>query len=106
MLPYQLTPKGYILSIRVTPKAFRDKVGDLYCASDGNVSLKIYVTAVAEDNKANQAVVALIAKVLRIAKSDIQIVSGQKDRQKTLLLPERVSMDLLLPASSRQGSLF
>ena len=104
--PYHKTPKGYLLSIRVTPKASRDKLGELYVAADGVVSLKVYVTAVAEDNKANQAVIVLIAKALRIAKSDIHLISGHKDRQKTLLIPEGVDMDALMPPSSRQGLLF
>jgi uncharacterized protein YggU (UPF0235/DUF167 family) len=61
---------------------------------------------VAEDNKANQAVVTLIAKILHVAKSEIQLISGHKDRQKTLLIPLEATMDVLLPSSARQGSLF
>ena len=44
------------------------------------------VTAVPEDGKANKAVIALLAKRLKLPKSAIDIASGATDRRKTLLI--------------------
>jgi uncharacterized protein YggU (UPF0235/DUF167 family) len=46
--------------------------------------LKIRVRAVAENNKANRALEALLAKRLRIAKSRVQVISGATSRTKTV----------------------
>jgi hypothetical protein len=48
--------------------------------------LKVSVTAVPEDGKANAALVDLLAKTLHIAKRSITIASGATDRRKVLLI--------------------
>jgi uncharacterized protein (TIGR00251 family) len=103
---YEHFPQGCRLSIRVTPRASQNKVGGVYVASDGREWLKVYVTAPAEDNKANDAVIALLAKQLKIAKSDIEIITGHQSRQKVLLLPASANLMPILPASARQPTLF
>ncbi len=50
----------------------------------GNASLKVSVTVVAEDGKANAAVIALLAKKLGVAKRCLTIVAGATDRRKIL----------------------
>jgi uncharacterized protein (TIGR00251 family) len=44
--------------------------------------LKLAVGAPPEDGKANAAVIALLAKTFRVAKSAISVVSGATDRRK------------------------
>lgn len=50
----------------------------------GQTRLKIRVRAVAENNKANRAVEALVAKRLKIAKSLVSVTSGATSRNKIL----------------------
>ena len=67
------------LQVRVQPKARRNSIEVV----DGS-KLKIYVTTAPEGGKANDAVVALLAKSLGIAKSHVRIVRGHKSRDKLL----------------------
>lgn len=53
-------------------------------ASDGSEHLKCRVRAVPEDGKANDALIALLAKALPVAKSAIAIVSGATARLKRI----------------------
>lgn len=70
----------------MTPKASRDKVGGLVAEADGGVVLKASVTTVPEDGKANAALIKMLAKEWRVAKSLIEVVAGATDRRKTLLI--------------------
>ncbi len=65
------------LHVKVHPKARRDSVQVI----EGG-SLKIDVTAPPEGGKANDAVIALLAKALGVAKSDVEIVRGLRSRDK------------------------
>lgn len=67
------------LQVRVQPRARRNSIEVV----DGS-KLKIYVTTAPEGGKANDAVVALLAKSLGIAKSHVRIVRGHKSRDKLL----------------------
>jgi hypothetical protein len=72
------------LAVQVTPKASQTKIGEVTLGSDGQPYLKVYVTAVPEDNKANKALIALLAKTFKIPKSSLQIISGKTDRRKVV----------------------
>lgn len=52
----------------------------------GTIALKISVTAVPEDGKANDAVIKLLANAWHLAKSDISVVQGATDRNKVIHL--------------------
>ena len=68
--------------IRVQPKAGRNSVevnGDTITAR---------VTAAPADGKANDAVVALLAKRLKVAKGRVHIVRGHKARNKRLRIED------------------
>ena len=72
--------------MRVSPKASRDAIGGVVADGQGNGVLKIAVTAVPEKGDANAAVIKLLAKAWRIRKSDMDIVQGATNRNKTLLI--------------------
>ena len=72
---------GAEISVRVTPKASRNEVT---LAEDG--SLRVKVTTVPENGKANAAVVKLLAKTLGVAKSDLQLIRGAASREKLFRL--------------------
>lgn len=71
------------LNIRVQPKARRNAI-----EVDGDDRVTVRVTAVPEDGKANDAVVALLAKRLGLAKGRISIVRGQRARDKTVQIED------------------
>lgn len=70
--------------VKLTPKASSNRIGEWQELADGTRCLKAYVTAVPEDNKANKALIALLAKHYKVSKSSITIVSGATDRLKRL----------------------
>lgn len=77
------------LEVKVTPKARENKV----VGFEGDV-LKIRVTDAPEKGKANDAVVALLAKFFSIAKRDVILASGETSRRKKLLLPKQLQENL------------
>lgn len=71
------------LHIKVTPKAKTERIKKEVRA-DGTTLYKIYVTAVPEDGKANDAIIKLLAKSLGIAKSSLTILRGHTSRDKII----------------------
>ena len=63
--------------IKVIPKSSQNKIEKM---EDG--SYKVWVTVVPEKGKANQAVVKLLSKYFKVAKSQIEIVGGKTAREK------------------------
>ena len=51
---------------------------------DGRAILRVRVKAVADRGKANEAVIALLAKALDVPKNAIRLVSGDTARLKTV----------------------
>ena len=82
--PWRMTDKGVSLALRVTPRGGRDGIDGVETQSDGRAVLKLRVRVAAEDGAANKAVIALLAKALGVAKSDIRLLSGQTARLKQL----------------------
>ncbi|MGE0201304.1 MAG: DUF167 domain-containing protein [Candidatus Melainabacteria bacterium] len=77
------TEAGVQISLRVTPKASRDEI---VCPDADETRLRVKVTAVPEDGKANAAVIALLAKRLGMPKRAITITQGETARDKRLLI--------------------
>jgi uncharacterized protein len=88
------------LRLRVTPGASRSEVvgrhGDAW---------KIRVAAPPESGKANDAVVALIARALGVPRARIEIAGGHGSRDKTVVVSGLSETDvderLLAPAGAR-----
>ncbi len=74
------------VSIRLTPKASRNRIDGPVAGADGAMALKASVTAVPEEGKANEALIKLLAKEWRVAKTRISVAVGATDRRKTLHL--------------------
>ena len=66
-----------MIEIRVHPRASRNSVE---VSEEGRI--KVSVTAPAEGGKANGDVIALLAKKLGVAKGHVEIVRGQRARDK------------------------
>lgn len=73
-----LAVPGSAIEIRVTPKASRNRI------ERGSDGVRIYVTTVPENGKANAAVLKLLAKALGVPKSRLTITRGQQSRDKTI----------------------
>lgn len=71
-----LVQPGRTIAVRVTPRAARNSV-----TLDGEV-LRVCVTTVAENGKANAEVVKHLAKALGIAKTRLVLLRGATGRDK------------------------
>ena len=72
------------LTVRVTPRGGRDAVEGWTTDDAGRAVLKIRVAAAAADGAANAAVIALLAKQLKLPKSALRLVAGQTARLKRI----------------------
>ncbi len=84
--PFTETAAGLKLAVRLTPKAARDRIDGVAAEADGGSVLKVGVTAVPEDGKANAALIKLLAKQWKLPKMAIAITAGATDRRKTLII--------------------
>ena len=72
---------GVVISVKVVPGGSRDRiVGAL------GEELKIAVSKPPQDGAANAAVVAVLAKILQVPKSQIAIVRGRRNPHKTIAI--------------------
>jgi uncharacterized protein (TIGR00251 family) len=72
-----------IISVRVKP---RSKKSGFEWEADGTLVLKIHEPPV--DGRANKAVIERVAELYGIAKSAVQIVSGETARTKRVEIPD------------------
>jgi len=70
---------GALLCVRVVPRGGRDALDGW----DGD-ALRVRVAAAPADGKANAAVIALLARAVGVAKTEIAIVRGETSREKWL----------------------
>jgi uncharacterized protein (TIGR00251 family) len=67
------------LKVRLHPRAARDGIDGMH-----GDALKVKVTAPPVEGRANKAVKKLLAGQLRIAPSQIEIIAGERSREKVL----------------------
>lgn len=72
--------EGLIIRLKIVPNSSKNEV---ICENEG---LKIKITAQPVENKANKALVEFLSKKLKTAKSNIQIIKGELNKEKTLLI--------------------
>ena len=84
--PWAARGDGLTLHVRLTPKSSRDALEGVETLADGQTVLKARVRAVPEDGKANDALIALVAKSLKTPSSRVRITSGATSRHKILAL--------------------
>lgn len=78
------TQDGVRFAVRLTPKAGRDAIDGWAEGADGRWHLKARVAVPPESGKANAALIALLAKMLHVAKSNVAITGGETARLKQL----------------------
>ena len=67
-----------LINVRVIPNAKKNNV------SEEEGKLKVHVSAPAVDDKANKALVKVLAKYFGIKKNDVRIIKGTKSREKVV----------------------
>ncbi len=83
------TPEGYKLKVKVCANSKKNSIEFLEDAQDNNF-IKIKINKPAVDGKANKAIIEYLSDIFDIPKSNINILSGEKSSQKSLLIkPKR-----------------
>ena len=72
--------KGAALAVRVTPRASKNEI--VGALSDGTI--KIRITAAANEGQANEELIKFLSDVLGVPKSRIEIVAGETGRDKLI----------------------
>ncbi len=79
------------ISVRVKPRASRDQIIGYNPALE---RLEVQVRAAPVNNAANESVIKLLAKSLRVPKSRLRIVSGAKSRDKIIEVNADARIDI------------
>lgn len=77
---FENTDKGLIVRLKIIPNSSKN---ELIFENNG---LKVKITAQPIENKANKALIEFLSKNLKIAKSNINILKGELNKEKTLLI--------------------
>ncbi len=85
-VPWSRRGGHLIVVVRLTPKSARDEIVGLGRLSDERPVLQVRVRALPQDGKANQALIKVLAKALRVPTTSVDLESGTTGRVKTLRL--------------------
>lgn len=72
------------IAVRLTPRGGADRIDGWDSDAEGRPVLKARVRAAPTDGQANMALIVLIARTLRIPKSDVTLVRGASARLKVV----------------------
>ncbi len=75
------TPQGTLLAVKVHPQSRRTGVLGIH-----NGRLRVGVGAAAQKGQANRAAQRLLAQVLQVASSQVELVHGSASREKEFLV--------------------
>jgi uncharacterized protein len=81
MIALEPHAEGVILPVKAHAGARRNAIEGVH---DG--SLRISVTQAPEKGKANKAIAELLAKALKLRKSQVELISGEASQQKKFLV--------------------
>lgn len=82
--PWTVVAGGLSVVVRLTPKGGRDELGGVEQLGDGRSVLKARVRAAPAEGEANAALVALLARSLKVAPRDVSLTAGATARIKRL----------------------
>jgi uncharacterized protein (TIGR00251 family) len=75
------------LAVRVAPRSAKPGIGGWREGADGRRELEVRVAEAPTDGAANDAVVKLLARALRISRAEVSIVAGHTSRHKRVAIP-------------------
>ena len=70
---------GVTFAVRVVPRASRNEIAGVH-----GDALKVRLTAPPVEGRANKALIAFLAKLLSVRKSQVEIVAGGTSRRKMI----------------------
>ena len=73
------TNEGIVVNLRISPNAKKNEI-----IKDGEI-IKVKITALPIDGKANKALVEYLSKNFKIPKTSIEILNGETSKEKTIL---------------------
>jgi len=77
---FNKTEDGLIVRLKIIPNSSKN---ELVWENDG---VKVKIMAQPIENKANKALIEFFSKNLKLAKSNIQIIKGELNKEKTILI--------------------
>ena len=92
-------PEGCVLPVRGQPGARKPGI-----QGEHNGALKIAVREPPEDGRANKAIVELVRDLLNVHRSQVELLSGDKSRDKRLLIRGLRSTELAARVASLLGA--
>jgi hypothetical protein len=78
-------PRGVTLAVRAQPGAKKTAIQGVY-GEGSKAQLKIAVQAPPLEGRANEALIAFLAKFFGLPKSGVEVLSGELNRSKVFLL--------------------
>jgi uncharacterized protein (TIGR00251 family) len=87
---FEITGNDIIVKVKIVPGSSKNKIVGVY-----NDSLKINITTPPVEGKANKKCIAYLAKYFDIAKSKIEIISGQTGKNKLIKIYDISQKDFL-----------
>ena len=72
------------VAIQLTPRARANRIGGIARSADGTPVLWVSVSAPPAEGRANESLIAVLAKEWRLARRDLTLVGGAKSRNKTV----------------------
>ncbi len=78
---FRISPGKITFAVRLTPKGGRDAIEGWQSGASGDY-LKVRVSAPPHEGAANEALIALMARALGVAKSKVRIAAGASARMK------------------------
>lgn len=79
---FEQKEEGLIVRIKIIPNASKNELVE---TQEG---LKLRITAQPIENKANKALIEFFSKNLKVPKSNIIILKGELNKEKTLFIPK------------------
>jgi len=80
---------GVTFAVRVVPRASKDEIAGIH-----GDAVRIRVTAPPVEGRANEALIAFLAKQLGVRKSQVEIVAGATSRRKMIRVIGLSSQDV------------
>jgi len=79
VVPYTQSGDGLVFKVQVVPRASRSEI-----VGEHNGALRIRVAAAPVDGAANEELVRLLARALRVPRSAVEITAGHSAKLKTV----------------------
>ena len=80
---YRKTDEGWLIAVHAQPGAKKSAVAGLH-----GEALKIRIAAPPVEGKANEALIAFVAKALGLPRRAVTLVKGESSREKLLLVTD------------------